>query len=113
MQRIKKGDEVRIISGKLLGKQGIVLRVCPKTNKAIVEGLNKVKIHQKSNANGKQQKGGIKEQEAWIHLSKLTLVVAKAKRGVSKVAYKIDKDGQKTRVAKATGSVIGSNKKMK
>lgn len=113
MQRIKKGDEVRIISGKLFGKQGIVLRVNPKTNKAIVEGLNKVKVHQKSNQNGKQQKGGIKEQEAWIYLSKLALVVPKAKRGVSKIGYKINGDGQKNRVAKTTGSVIGSNKKVK
>ncbi len=109
MQRIKKGDKVRIISGKLMGKEGIVLRVCPKCNKAIVEGLNKVKIHKKAGA--KQEKGGIKEQEAWINLSKIALVVPKAARGVSKIKYVVNKSGQKVRVAKKTGAEIGASKK--
>ncbi|MCQ2748073.1 MAG: 50S ribosomal protein L24 [Mycoplasmoidaceae bacterium] len=61
MQRIKKGDKVRIISGKLYGKEGIVLQVCPTCKKAIVEGLNKVKKHQKA-AQGKER-GGIVEKE--------------------------------------------------
>ena len=111
MQRIKTGDKVRIISGKLLGKEGTVLQVCNHCHKAIVEGLNKVKVHQKAGAN--QEKGGIKEKEAWIPLSKLALVVAKAKRGVSKISYKLNKDGKKVRVAKATGAEIGATKKAK
>ena len=110
MQRIKTGDKVRVISGKLLGKEGTVLQVCPHCHKAIVEGLNKVKRHQKA---GNQEKGGVKEKEAWIPLSKLALVVAKAKRGVSKISYKLNKDGKKVRVAKATGAEIGTNKKAK
>jgi len=47
MQRIKKGDLVRIISGEETSKEGIVLSVIPKKQSAIVEGLNIVKIHQK------------------------------------------------------------------
>ncbi|MCQ2956621.1 MAG: 50S ribosomal protein L24 [Mycoplasmoidaceae bacterium] len=61
MQRIKTGDKVRVISGKLLGKEGTVLQVCPTCQKAIVEGLNKVKCHKKQGAN--QEKGGIIEKE--------------------------------------------------
>ena len=112
MQRIKTGDKVRIISGKLMGKEGTVKQVCPKCHKAIVEGLNKVKVHTKPGANA-QDKGGIKEKEAWIPLSKLALVVAKAKRGVSKIAYKTNKDGFKIRVAKATGADLDAPKKAK
>jgi len=110
MQRIKTGDKVRIISGKLMGKEGNVLKVCPHCGKAIVEGLNKVKVHQKAN---QQEKGGIKEKEAWIPLAKLALVAPKAKRGVSKVSYQLNKEGKKIRVAKATGAEIGSAKKAK
>lgn len=111
MKRIRTGDKVRVISGKLLGKEGTVLKVCPKCNRAIVDGLNKVKVHVKPGAN--QEKGGIKEKEAWIPLSKLALVVAKSARGVSKVSYKTTKDGKKVRIAKKTGAEIGSNKKGK
>lgn len=109
MQRIKKGDKVRIISGKLMGKEGTVLQVCPKCGKAIVEGLNKVKVHTKPGAN--QEKGGIKEKEGWIHLSKLALVVPKAARGVSKIKFVKNKAGKKVRVAKKTGAEIGTSKK--
>lgn len=111
MQRIKTGDKVRIVSGKLLGKEGIVLQVCPTCKRAIVEGLNKVKMHKKAGAN--QEKGGIVEKENWIPLCKLALVVPKAARGVSKISYKKNKDGKKVRVAKVTGAEIGSNKKAK
>lgn len=109
MQRIKKGDKVRVISGKLTGKEGTILQVCPKCGKAIVDGLNKVKVHQKPGAN--QEKGGIKEKEAWIPLCKLALVVPKAKRGVSKIKYVVNKAGKKVRVAKKTGAEIGTSKK--
>ena len=111
MQRIKTGDKVRVISGKLLGKEGTVLQVCPTCGKAIVEGLNKVKKHQKAGQG--QEKGGIVEKENWIPLCKLALVVPKAARGVSKISYKKGKDGKKVRVAKVTGAEIGSNKKAK
>lgn len=111
MQRIKTGDKVRVVSGKLLGKEGTVLKVCPTCNKAIVEGLNKVKMHKKAGAN--QEKGGIIEQEAWIPLCKLALVVPKAARGVSKIGYKLNKEGKKVRVAKVTGAEIGTSKKAK
>jgi len=108
MKRIIKGDKVRVISGSLMGKEGVVLQVCPKCNKAIVEGLNKVKCHKKAGAN--QDKGGIVEKEAWIPLSKLAIIVPKSARGISKIAYKPNKDGKKVRVARKTGAELSANK---
>lgn len=107
MQRIKVGDKVRVISGDagLYGKEGRVLQVCHKCNKAIVEGINKVKCHKKPSAN--QEKGSIKDKEAWISLSKLALIVPKATRGISKVSYVFDKKTKKKiRIAKKTGTEI-------
>ena len=112
MQRIKVGDKVRIISGDagLYGKEGLVLQVNHKTNKAIVEGINKVKCHLKPS--GKQEKGAIKDKEAWIALAKLALIVPKATRGISKIKYSFDKKtNKKIRIAKKTGVEIVSSRK--
>ncbi len=105
MNRIKKGDKVRVISGKNSTKEGIVLQVFPKKNLAIVEGINVAKRHTKPSAN--QDKGGILDKELPIHLSKLALVAPKSPRGVSKISYSKDKEGKKVRIAKKTNSVIG------
>ncbi|MDR0545533.1 MAG: 50S ribosomal protein L24 [Mycoplasmataceae bacterium] len=108
MQRIKKGDKVRIISGKLSTKEGTVLSVNPRNNTAIVEGLNKVKVHKK--ASGKQEKGGIFEIEQPIYLSKIALLAPKAPQGISKIKYTKNKEGHKIRVAKKTNQEIVSSK---
>lgn len=99
MQRIKKGDLVRVISGDESTKEGKVLSVNLKHQTAIVEGLNIVKRHTKPTQQN-QNKGGIKTHEAPIKLSKLALVVAKVPQGISKVGYKNDKTGKKIRYAK-------------
>jgi large subunit ribosomal protein L24 len=104
MQRIKKGDKVRVISGKYATKEGNVLLVDAKHGRAIVEGLNKVKRHQKPSAN--QEKGGIKEKEAFLPLCKLALIAPKAPQGISKIKYVINKDGKKIRMAKKTNVAI-------
>ena len=111
MQRICKGDLVRLISGKESTKEGIVLSVNNKNNTAIVEGLNIVRRAQKASPSN-QQKGGIISKEAPIKLCKLALVVAKAPQGISKIAYKVNKTGHKVRVAKKTNTelVIGKKK---
>ncbi len=98
MQKIKKNDLVKIITGKDKDKTGKVLSV--KDGKVIVEGYNKIKKHTKPSAGN--QLGGIVEQEAAIDISNVMLVVdGKATR----VGFEI-KDGKKVRVAKATGKVI-------
>jgi large subunit ribosomal protein L24 len=108
MQRIKKGDKVRIISGKYITKEGTVLVVNNKKGTAIVEGINKVKKHRKPNA--KQEKGGIKEEENGIRLCKLALLAPKSPQGISRIKYQINKDGKKVRIAKKTNNQIESKK---
>lgn len=103
MQRIKKGDKVRVISGKNKTKEGIVTQILTKKNAAIIEGVNKVKTHKKATA--QNEKAGIIEKEAPIRLCKLALVVPKAPQGISKVAFQI-KDGKKVRVAKKTKAEV-------
>ncbi|AIV03469.1 50S ribosomal protein L24 [Candidatus Malacoplasma girerdii] len=111
MQRIKKGDLVRLISGDEATKEGLVLKVNLKKNTAIVEGLNIVKKHKKANPQKQEEKGGIVSFEAPIPLCKLALVVPKAPRGVSKIAYKLDKNNNKVRFVKKTQSEIAVGKK--
>ena len=76
--KIKTGDTVKIIAGEEKGKEGKVLRVDRKKNRAIVEGLNLVKKHTKPNAQNPQ--GGIVEKEASIHISNLALIDPKTKK---------------------------------
>jgi large subunit ribosomal protein L24 len=104
MKRIRKGDNVRVISGKYATKEGIVLSVNNKKQMAVVEGLNKVKRHKKPSGN--QEKGGIVEQEAPLHLSKLALIAPKAPQGISKISYQNNKEGKKIRIAKKTKQPI-------
>lgn len=104
MQRIKKGDKVRVISGKNRTKEGTVLSVNIKNQTAIVEGLNKVKIHKKSAK--KDEKGGVVLQEQPIYLCKLALLAPKAPQGISKIKYTKDKENNKIRVAKKTNQPI-------
>ena len=65
--RVKKGDTVVVIAGKDKGKKGTVVKVMPKTNRVIVEGVNVITKHQKPNAMNPQ--GGIVNKEASIHIS--------------------------------------------
>jgi len=108
MNKIIKGDKIRVIAGKYKGKEGVILSVSPKKHTAIVEGINKVKRHQKPNQqNG--NKGGVTEKEAPILLSKLALVVPKTKTGISKVGFKIE-GGKKIRISKKTKAPISAKK---
>jgi large subunit ribosomal protein L24 len=98
VQKIKKDDLVKVITGKDKDKTGKVLQV--KDGKVVVEGCNMVTKHTKPNAGNPQ--GGIVKHEAAIDASNVMLVVdGKATR----VGFEI-KDGKKVRVAKATGKVI-------
>ncbi|MDP5171670.1 MAG: 50S ribosomal protein L24 [Bacteroidia bacterium] len=74
---IKKGDNVKVISGKYRGETGEVLRVIPQTDRAIVEGINMVSKHTKPSQT--YPDGGIIEQEAAIHVSNLMIIDPKSK----------------------------------
>lgn len=105
MQRLKKGDRVRVISGKEYGKEGVILQVFPKDQKAIVDGVNKVKKHQKPSQ--QKEEGGIVEIQLPIHLCKLALVDTKAKNKTTKVKFGYDKNNKKVRISKITNAEIG------
>ena len=98
--KIKKGDTVKVITGKDKGKEGKVISVDVQKGKVVVEGVNMITKHSKpSQAN---PNGGIIQKEAAIDSSNVMLVVGgKATR----VGFEV-KDGKKVRVAKATGAVI-------
>ena len=99
--KIKKGDTVRVIAGSNKGTEGSVLSVSLETNKAIVEGVNLVKKHNKPNAQNPQ--GGITEKEAPIDISNLSLLTSDGK--TTKVGYRME-DDNKVRFSKKTDEVI-------
>ena len=101
MQKIRKGDKVVILTGKDKGRSGQVLQVMPKEDRAVVQGINLVKRHQRQSAS---QEAGIITKEAPIHLS--NLAIADPKDGKpTRVGFKIDGD-KKVRVAKRSGATI-------
>jgi large subunit ribosomal protein L24 len=101
--RIRKGDTVVVVTGAEKGRRGEVLRVFPDANRAVVQGVNVAKRHTKPRGMG--QPGGIVEQEASIHLSNLKLVDPKSDKP-TRVGFRVLENGNKVRVAKATGEVI-------
>lgn len=103
--KIKKEDLVEVISGENKGERGKVISVDPAKNRAIVEGVNKVKRHTKASA--KHPNGGIVEQEAPIHISNLKLVFGGETVRVGRMKQE---DGSLVRVAKVKGDKKGKNK---
>jgi large subunit ribosomal protein L24 len=101
--RIRKGDTVVVITGANKGRRGEVLRVFPRADRALVQGVNIVTKHTKPRGLG--QPGGIVQEEASIHLSNLKLIDPKSDEP-TKVGFRVLEDGRKVRVAKATGQVI-------
>lgn len=101
MQKIRKGDNVVVLTGKDKGRSGAVLKVIPKEGRALVAGINVVKRHQKQS---QTTEAGIVTKEAPIQLS--NLAVADPKDGKpTRVGFKVV-DDKKVRVAKRSGEVI-------
>ncbi|MGV3279147.1 50S ribosomal protein L24 [Rickettsiales bacterium LUAb2] len=99
--KIKKNDEVMVIAGNYKGTIGKVIKALPKENQVIVDGVNKVKKHQKPSSSNE---GGIIEKTMPIHISNVALVDAKTKK-TTKIGYKLNGD-KKVRFAKKTDNVI-------
>ena len=99
--KIKKGDQVVILSGDDKGKTGEVVKAMPQEGKVVVQGVNLVKRHQKPN---QTNPGGIVTKEAPLHVSNVALVDAKSGKA-TKVGYK-EVNGKKVRVARKSGEVI-------
>ncbi|OGW75172.1 MAG: 50S ribosomal protein L24 [Omnitrophica bacterium RBG_13_46_9] len=103
MAKIRKNDTVIVLSGKDKGKTGKVLTVLPRKNRAIVEGVNFVKKHQRRSRD--DQKGGIVQKEATIHISDLA-VFCKGCNRPTKVGFNVLTDGTKTRFCKRCNEIF-------
>ncbi len=100
---IKKGDIVKVIAGESKGMTGRVLVVYPQKQRAIVEGVNKIKKHTKPSP--KHSQGGIIEMEAPIHIS--NLMVVDSKGNATRIGRRLDeKTNRLVRYSKKTGEVI-------
>jgi large subunit ribosomal protein L24 len=100
--KLKKGDTVRVITGKDRGKEGVVERVFPKDDKVIVSGVNTASKHQR--ARRANEPGGIIDRDMPVHVSNVMLV---HKGKTVRIGYSVDAKGNKVRVARPTGEVIG------
>ena len=101
--KIRKGDLVQVMAGDSKGKQGKVLEVLLKENRAIVEGANQVSKHTKPSATNPN--GGIIKKEAPIHVSNLMVVDAKSGKP-SRVGKTKNAEGKSVRIAKKSGEEI-------
>jgi large subunit ribosomal protein L24 len=101
--KIRKGDQVVVLTGKDKGRKGSVTKVFPKEQRVLVAGINMVQRHTRPSQGDPQ--GGIKHKEAPLHLSNVAVVDSKGKP--TRVGFKVDGD-KKVRIAKTTGEVIAN-----
>lgn len=102
--RLRKNDIVKVIAGSEKGKSGKIISVDPENERVYVLGVNMAsKTMKKRNA---QDKGGISQIEAPIHVSNVALVTNQKTGETSRVGYKLDKNGKKVRYAKKTGETV-------
>lgn len=104
MHKIKKGDEVVILTGKSKGARGKVLRIVGKGERVFVEGANLIKKHVKPNPNTNTQ-GGIVEREAALHISNVAIYNPSTKKA-DRIIFKVLKDGEKIRCFKSNGEAV-------
>jgi len=100
--KIKKDDNVVVISGRDKGKQGKVLRVFPTEERAVVQGVHIARRHSKPRMG---DPGGIVEKELTIHLSNLAHIDPQTNKP-TRIGYRLLNDGRKVRVARRSGEVI-------
>jgi large subunit ribosomal protein L24 len=102
MSRIRKGDQVLVITGKNKGQKGEVVRVAG--DRLIVSNINLIKRHTKANPQANQP-GGIVEREAPIHISNVMLFNPATGKG-ERVGFKVLEDGRKLRVFRSSGEAV-------
>ena len=103
MNKIRKGDEVVVITGKDRGRRGTVLQVY-KDDRVLVEGVNIAKKHQKPNPNAGVQ-GGIIDREMALDISNVQVFNPKTKKG-DRVGIRVNDDGSKERIFRSTGETV-------
>lgn len=99
---VKKGDKVKVLTGKDNGKEGTILEVFPKNDRVLVEGINMIHKHAKPSQDNPQ--GGILNQEAPIHVSNVMVIDPKSGEP-TRVGYEV-RDGKKVRIAKKSGEPL-------
>jgi len=104
MRKIRKGDEVIVLTGKDRGKRGTVLRVVAERDRVFVENLNMVKRHTKPNPN-RNTSGGIVDKEMSIHVSNVAIYNPATSKG-DRVGFRRLEDGRKVRYFKSTKEVV-------
>ena len=103
--KVKKGDTVEVIAGKDKGVRGKVIAAYPRLDKVLVEGVNRVKKHQRIQTTQRGAKtGGIVTQEAPIHVSNVMVVDSDGNR--TRVGYRIDENGTKIRISRRNGKEL-------
>lgn len=103
--KIHKGDNVLVISGPDKGAKGKVIEAFPKTNKVIVEGVNRIKKHVANSAPERgAESGGIVTQEAPIHVS--NVMVLDSDGNPTRVGYRVDENGKRVRISRKNGKDI-------
>ena len=103
--KVHKGDMVQVISGPDKGAQGKVIEAYPKTNKVLVEGVNRIKKHVANSAPERgAESGGIVTQEAPIHVS--NVAVLDSDGNPTRVGHRFDENGKKVRIARRNGKDI-------
>ncbi len=100
--KIKKGDEVIVLTGKDKGSKGEILSVNPSKNRVVVKGINVVTKHQKPT---QLSAGGIIKKELSIHASNVAIVDPKEGKA-TRIGYKVNKDGKRLRVAIKSGETL-------
>ena len=106
MRKIRKGDEVVVITGKDKGKRGTVLKVLADTNQVVVEGVHIDKKHVKPNP-VRGVAGGIVEKTMPVDVSNVA-IFNPATQKADRVGFKVLEDGRKVRVFKSNGEVVGA-----
>ena len=98
--KLHKGDRVRVLSGKDRGKEGDVMRVLPKSNRVIVDGVNVAKRHQR--ATKATMQGGIIDKDMPINASAVAIICPTD--GPTRIGYRLGANGGKTRICKKCGN---------
>jgi large subunit ribosomal protein L24 len=98
--KLKKGDHVRVIAGKDVGKEGPITRVITDTDRVIVDGVNVAKRHQR--AQGQTMQGGIIDKDMPIHVSNVAIVCPGCDKP-TRIGYRFEDDGTKVRVCRKCG----------
>jgi large subunit ribosomal protein L24 len=100
MRTVRKGDQVKVISGNDRGKEGEVLQVVPGRDRVLVRGVNIQKRHQRPSA--RQREGGIIEREGLLHISNVMVVCPECDEP-ARVGFKRNDDGEKMRLCRSCG----------